>query len=211
MKCNLISAFKYTCLVFIGFFALAGCDKPSANLNPLGQDAVILAFGDSLTYGTGAGPEQSYPALLAELTNRKVINAGIPGEVSSDGKKRLSKLFSETKPDLVVLCHGGNDLLRKQSRTQLQANLQAMIDEITDTGAQVILIAVPALGINLAPVPLYLELAESNNVPIQATILSEVLIDSSLKADYVHPNAAGYQQLAHSIYSLLIETGAIFH
>ncbi|HBX59690.1 MAG TPA: arylesterase [Methylophaga sp.] len=209
MNRNFVTAFKYFLIVCIGISTLSGCDQPSAKLKPLSQDAVILAFGDSLTFGTGAAPEQSYPALLAEMTNRKVINAGVPGEVSSDGKKRLAKLLEETKPDLVVLCHGGNDLLRKQSRTQLQANLQTMVDEIIASGSQVILIAVPALGLNLAPLPLYLDIAESKGIPVEPTILSEVLIDSSLKADHVHPNALGYQQFAQSIHRLLIDSGAI--
>ncbi|AFI84821.1 GDSL-type esterase/lipase family protein [Methylophaga nitratireducenticrescens] len=209
MKRNFIAAFKYFLIVCIGVSTLVGCDQPSAKLKPLSQDAVILAFGDSLTFGTGAAPEQSYPALLADMTNRKVINAGVPGEVSNDGKKRLTKLLEETKPDLVVLCHGGNDLLRKQSRTQLQANLQTMVDEILASGSQVILIAVPALGLNLVPLPLYLDVAESKGIPIEPTILSEVLIDSSLKADHVHPNALGYQQFAQSIHRLLIDSGAI--
>ena len=138
-----------------------------------------------------------------------MINSGVPGEISSAGRARLSQLLQETKPDLVILCHGGNDLLRKQSRQQLQANLQAMIDEITGSGAQVLLVAVPAFSLNLAPVPLYLEVAQVNKVPVQATALSEILTDSSLKADQVHPNALGYQQFAQSIYRLLIETDAI--
>jgi len=211
MNRNFIAAYKYFLIVCIGIFPLVGCDQPSDKLKPLSQDAVILAFGDSLTFGTGAAPEQSYPSLLAEMTNLKVINAGVPGEVSSDGKKRLAKLLEETQPDLVVLCHGGNDLLRKQSRTQLQTNLQTMVDEILASGSQVILIAVPALGFNLAPLPLYLDIAESKGIPVEPTILSEVLMDPSLKADHVHPNALGYQQFAQSIHSLLIDSGAISH
>ena len=200
---------KKLLLIFVVVFGLIGCDQPSVSLKPLKHDAVILAFGDSLTFGTGAQPDQSYPAVLAELTGRTVINSGVPGEISSAGRARLSQLLQETKPDLVILCHGGNDLLRKQSRQQLQANLQAMIDEITGSGAQVLLVAVPAFSLNLAPVPLYLEVAQVNKVPVQATALSEILTDSSLKADQVHPNALGYQQFAQSIYRLLIETDAI--
>lgn len=196
-------------LITIIILGLVGCGQPDVQLKPLKQDAVILAFGDSLTFGTGAKPEESYPAVLAELTGRKVINAGIPGELSSAGKIRLSQALKESQPDLVILCHGGNDLLRKQSREQLKSNLQVMIDEISDSGAQVVLIAVPALGINLAPVPLYLDLAKANDIPVQATILSELLIDSSLKADQIHPNALGYQQFAHSIHHILLEFGAI--
>ena len=193
----------------LSIFTLSGCDQPTTTLDPLQPDAVILAFGDSLTFGTGAQPEQSYPARLAEMTGRKVINAGVPGELSTNGLTRLSKLLDEVRPDLVILCHGGNDLLRKQSRQVLQANLQSMIDEITASGAQVLLVAVPALGVTLAPAPLYLEVAQTNQLPIQASILSEILIDQSLKADHVHPNALGYQHMAQSIYQLLIDSGAI--
>jgi acyl-CoA thioesterase-1 len=210
MKIVTNSIAKYLLVACVSVFALAGCNNQSSvDLKPLSRDAVILAFGDSLTFGTGAQAGQSYPSVLAELTGRKVINAGIPGELSSAGMVRLSQLLQETKPDLVILCHGGNDLLRKQSRQQLQVNLQAMVDEITDSGAQVILIAVPAFGITLAPAPLYLEVAQTNNIPVQPTILSELLIDNSLKADQVHPNALGYQQFAQSIHRLLIDTGAI--
>jgi len=200
---------KKVLLIFVVVLGLGGCDQSSVSLKPLNQDAVILAFGDSLTFGTGAQPDQSYPSVLAELTGRKVINSGVPGELSSAGLARLSQQLQKTKPDLVILCHGGNDLLRKQSRQQLQANLQAMIDEITNSGAQVVLVAVPAFSLNLAPVPLYLEVAQVNNLSVQATVLSEILMDSSLKADQVHPNAPGYQQFAQSIYRLLIETDAI--
>lgn len=208
--CTLLA--KYLLLIFASIIALQGCsDQPETKLKALAQDAVILAFGDSLTFGTGAQPEESYPSLLAELTGRTVINSGVPGELSSAGLARLSQQLQETKPDLVILCHGGNDLLRKQSRQQLQANLQAMLDKITASGAQVLLIAVPTFGINLAPAPLYLELAESNSIAIQPTILSELLIDNSLKADQVHPNAQGYQQFAQSIHRLMIEAGAIYH
>jgi acyl-CoA thioesterase-1 len=200
---------KNLLLITIIILGLVGCGQPDVQLKPLKQDAVILAFGDSLTFGTGAQPGQSYPSVLAELTGREVINAGIPGELSSAGKTRLSQLLQETNPDLVILCHGGNDLLRKLSRQQLQANLQAMVDEITDSGAQVLLVAVPTFGINLAPAPLYLEVAQNNNIPIQPTILSELLIDNTLKADQVHPNALGYRQFAQSIHHLLIKSGAI--
>ena len=69
------------------------CNNPEPMLNKLPDDAVILAFGDSLTYGTGATKKHDYPYVLAELTGRDVINAGVPGELSSGGRHRLAGLL----------------------------------------------------------------------------------------------------------------------
>nr|WP_305909554.1 GDSL-type esterase/lipase family protein [Methylomarinum sp. Ch1-1]MDP4522473.1 GDSL-type esterase/lipase family protein [Methylomarinum sp. Ch1-1] len=91
---------------------LFGCEQPP-QLNKLPTEAVILAFGDSLTYGTGASPQRNYPSVLSQLTGLQVINAGIPGEISRNGRKRLPDILDKQQPDLLILIHGGNDILRK--------------------------------------------------------------------------------------------------
>ena len=85
---------------------LGACSDSKPQLPLLSADAVILAFGDSLTFGTGANSEHSYPAELARLTGLTVINAGIPGEVTAQGVRRLPALLDRYKPQLLLLCHG---------------------------------------------------------------------------------------------------------
>lgn len=100
MKANLFLSF-----VFVVLLSACGDDAPS--ISKLASDAVILAFGDSLTHGNGAKENESYPAVLQELTGRKVINAGISGEESEPGLNRLPGLLEQHKPQLLILCHGG--------------------------------------------------------------------------------------------------------
>ena len=152
---------------------LIACSNDYAQLTALDDEAIILAFGDSLTYGTGVNSAtQSYPAILAELTGLTVINKGIPGEISQQGLKRLPAVLDETQPDLVILCHGGNDLIRKPGQKQLKNNLDQMITLIQNSGAQVILIAVPNFSIMLDVPDLYTKLAKHHNIPVELTFLS---------------------------------------
>ena len=168
-------------------------------LPPLAADATILTFGDSLTAGSGASEGESYPAVLAELTWRKVINAGIPGEVSASGLQRLPDLLDRERPALLILCHGGNDLLRQQDQQQLAENIRAMLRLAREKGVPVLLVAVPSFNLTLKPPALYGELAREFDLPIEEKILPSILGKNSLKSDHIHPNATGYRQLAEAL------------
>ena len=187
---------------------LLSCDS-GVLLKPLSKNAVILALGDSITYGTGAKHEQAYPAHLQTLISRPVINAGIPGEVSHSGLQRLPGLLKRHRPELLILCHGGNDILRRYDLKQTRDNLQQMIDIARENNTQILMIGVPQFGIFLSAAPFYKELAEANQLPLENEALSMILKKSALKSDQIHPNAAGYTRLAEHVHALLKSSGAL--
>lgn len=187
---------------------LAGCGE-GKRYNVLRPNDVILAFGNSLTRGTGADERQSYPAQLQEMTRREVINAGVPGEVTAKGRARLPAVLDKHDPDLLILCHGGNDMLRRLDREQTIANLKAMIEEAQSRRIPVILVSVPQFGLLLDSAPFYKEIAAEYKIPVEDEIISDILSDRSLKSDRIHPNAAGYRKMAESIANVMKESGAL--
>jgi len=188
---------------------LTGCGPAEPALPHLPPAATLLAFGDSLTFGTGTDPANSYPAILKQLSGRQVINAGVPGELSATGLQRLPGLLQRWHPDLLLLCHGGNDLLRRHSQKALQNNLQQMIDLAQRHAVPVLLIAVPAPGLFLQAPDLYTELGEHNQIPVENDALTDILAQGKLKSDQVHPNAKGYHLLAERLLALLQRSGAL--
>lgn len=189
--------------------ACGGRDDPP-RLAPLTREATILAFGDSLTYGSGAPSEQSYPSQLQALTGRRVVNAGVPGETTEAGLERLPAALSQADPDLVILCLGGNDMLRKQDRTRMRDNLSKMIGLIRERGVPVVLLGVPEPKLfGLTTEATYLQLAQQFGLVLEAEALPSILGDPKRKADQIHPNAQGYADLAQAVAELLQNSGAI--
>ncbi|TSA11545.1 MAG: arylesterase [Betaproteobacteria bacterium] len=188
---------------------LAACGGSVPKLSKLPADAIVLAFGDSLTFGTGAQPETSYPAVLEKLIGRKVWSAGVPGEVSAAGLARLPSALDYYQPRLLILCHGGNDFLRKLGDAQAAENLRAMIRLAKQKGIDVILVGVPKPGLLPSPPDFYAEIAKEFRLPYEDTALKTILRDSELKSDIAHPNAKGYAKLAESIAALLKKSGAV--
>jgi len=189
-------------------FALLACSEPP-RLPALDEGAVILAFGDSLTRGTGAGAGEDYPAVLSSLSGRRVINAGVPGEISRDGLRRLPGLLDRHEPALLILCHGGNDLLQRRDRKETAANLERMVRMATERGIAVVLLGVPEPGLLLSDADYYAEVASATGAVYVKGVIAKVLGDASLKSDPVHPNGDGYRRMAEAVYAALREAGAL--
>jgi len=182
--------------------------QKESTIQPINPQDTILAFGDSLTYGYNAEPNESYPFILSHLSRHKVINAGIPAESSRDGLRRLPKLLEDESIKLMILFFGGNDIIQGLSMENLKSNLKMMIHIAKEKNIEVLLISVPNLSLfGLSPLDLYEEVAEEENIPLLSGMLADILSNPSLKSDQVHPNALGYKIMGEKIYEKLKEEG----
>lgn len=204
---------KFLVLASMGLvttISLTGCgSEPKQEALPAGS--TVIALGDSLTYGYGASTETAYPAVLADLSKWKVINAGVNGDTSADVLARVSDITAQN-PDLVLLGVGGNDVLQRVQPDTTRANIKATIDTLKSAEIDVVLIAEPyfstsALFGKASDNPLYEDIAETKDVPIYSSGWSEILSDDALKSDQIHANAAGYRQFAEGLYEYLQDEG----
>jgi lysophospholipase L1-like esterase len=197
-------------LFFLVLAVAASCgDSRKKALAPLPADAVLLAFGDSLTYGTGAQEHESYPVQLEKMIGRRVVRAGVPGEVTAQALERLPAALEEHAPRLLLLCIGGNDFLRRLGTAQAAQNVREMVKLARGRGVEVMLIATPEPGLRVVPPEFYAEIAKEFGLLFEEDIIGEVLTDGSLKADTVHPNARGYRIIAERLAEQLKRSGAI--
>ena len=174
-----------------------------ASAAPAQSERVIVAFGDSLTAGYGVAPDQSYPALLesrlrAEGYRYRVINAGVSGDTTAGGLRRVDWAL-RSRPDIVLLELGANDALRGLDLGQVRSNLDAMITRFQAAGARVLL-----LGMRLPPnygTPyageferLYRDLADRRKIPLMPFFLEGVAAVARLnQPDGIHPTPEGYR------------------
>jgi acyl-CoA thioesterase-1 len=206
-------------------FAL-GCSKPAENsprttsgapaASPVasaGPAIRVVALGDSLTAGLGLPPEDAYPSLLqARLRARgwsvDVINAGVSGDTSAGGLRRLDWSLDPSTRVLIVAL-GGNDGLRGLPPSALQGNLAAIIEHAQTRRVAVILAgmeAPPNLGraYSTAFRQVYRDLAGRYHVALLPFLLDGVAGLSGLnQADGIHPNAAGARKVADNLWPLV--------
>ena len=176
---------------------------------PVAARPRIVALGDSLTAGYGLPAEESFPARAARLLERegtpvRIVNAGVSGDTTAGGLARLDWLLRQ-RPDVVVLCLGGNDGLRGLPLEKTEAHLGEIVDRAKAADTRVLLV-----GVKLPPVygeeytarfeAMYPALARAKGVPLVPFLLEGVGGDATLNlADGIHPNTAGQERLARTI------------
>ena len=125
-----------TLIFLLGCFLLAAC---GGNEPVVLSGENIICFGDSLTYGTGAARNKSYPAQLSEIIGQPVINAGIPGNTTADGLERLETDVLERSPRIVLITLGGNDMKNGVDKTTAFKNLREIVEAIQAKEALVVI------------------------------------------------------------------------
>lgn len=195
--------------------ATGGACSRAPRYAALPAGSVVLALGDSVTFGTGAGPGEDYPTRLAALSGWRIENRGVPGDTSAGARDRLDEALDELRPALVIVEIGGNDFLRRQGDATVKENIRAILRRVRQAGVPPVLVAVPKfspLGAAMGRLPdaaLYAELASEEQVILVPGVFGTVLADPALKADPIHPNAAGYRALANGIAGVLRDSGLL--
>lgn len=202
-------------------FLLSGCgsSEPSAppertvseappEIPAMGEEVPILAIGDSLFTGYGLEDGVSYPAMLeaalrARGINARIVNAGVSGDTTAGGLRRLDfTLGSQARPpELVIISLGGNDMLRGLSPEATRANLDAMVAQLKERGIRVVLLgmlAAPNLGKDYAGRfnPIYPALAKKHGATLVPFFLQPLMDRPDLvQADRIHPTETGIEAM----------------
>jgi acyl-CoA hydrolase len=194
---------------------LAACGQRTPKAWPIAAGSTVLALGDSLTSGVGADAATAYPAVLQELTGWQMVNGGVSGDTTAQALARLPALLETHRPQLVIVGIGGNDFLRQMSAAAARDNIRAICRAATDSGAQVMLVAVPQFSLlaagtgRLTDHPLYAELAGELKLPLYEAGWAEVLGNARLRSDQIHANAQGYRQFAKGLAQQMRKAGLL--
>lgn len=190
-------------------------DTVKEDRNGVDTRPTILFFGTSLTAGLGLDPEEAYPAVIQRKLDSaglayRAVNAGVSGETSAAGLRRIDWLLQQPVA-VLVLELGANDALRGQDLAAARQNLQAIIDRTKARYPEVRLVvagmqAPPNLGSRYTREfrELFTNLARDNDAALIPFLLEGVAAVPELnQTDGMHPNAAGARRLAQNVWQVL--------
>ena len=170
-----------------------------ANAHPTGTN--VIAFGDSLTEGYRVDPGQGWPDQLSVIVGRPILNRGVSGNTTGDALARLDRDVLAESPRVVLVCLGGNDMLRRMPPDQQFDNLRTIIRRIQDKGALVVLIGTEGFKIlgNVDYGDRYEAIARETGSVYISDLMKGILTEPALMVDQIHPNGRGYAKIARRI------------
>jgi acyl-CoA thioesterase-1 len=184
---------------------------PASSPTPAENVPKIVAFGDSLTAGYGLRPQESYPTLLQKMIDAdgfkyEVVNAGVSGDTSAGGVRRIDWSLEAGNVRFVILELGANDFLRGQPVAETKKNLSEIIRRAKSHDAQVLLAGMlttteSGRDYEVEISDAFKSLAKEHDVPLIPFFLEGVAgIDRLNQQDRVHPNAEGTRIVAATVY-----------
>jgi len=159
----------------------------------------IVCFGDSLTRGQGAEPEESYPAVLARLLGRDVLNRGRDGETSKRALERLDEDVLSLSPSIVIITLGGNDMLQRLPIADTVGSLRKIFERTLAVHAMVVFLAVHPPFINDERMNKVKDLCREIGVLYVDSVMDGMWRNRKVMSDDIHPNAAGYRLMAERV------------
>jgi acyl-CoA thioesterase-1 len=196
------------------------CGSAFAQQNPAptegaGARKTIVFLGDSLSSGSGVKTQQAFPALVADKIRERglpfeVVNAGLGGDTTAGGLRRLDWLL-QRKVDVLVLELGGNDGLRGLPISNIKSNLQAMIDKAKAKNPEIKIVIAgmqmpPNVGAKYAQEfrQVFYDVAKENDATMIPFLLEGVGgLREFNQPDLIHPNPAGHKIVADVVWKTL--------
>ena len=212
---RLINAFAVVAFLVTLVSTMAISTRASEEAKTGSERQTIIILGDSLAAGYGLDLSESFPALLQKKVDENalkfsVVNAGISGDTSAGGLRRIDWLLKR-RVDVLVLELGGNDGLRGIPVAATRTNLQAIIDRTKQKypQAQIVVAGMqmpPNMGAdyNAAFAKIFPDLAKANNAALIPFLLEGVGGKPELNLpDMIHPTAEGHKIVAENVWKVL--------
>lgn len=200
----------------VGLLALLGATCLPLSQGWAADTTVIAAFGDSLFSGYGIAVEESFPAQLEKRLkqdgyNVSVVNYGISGDTTAGGVNRIDGII-QTKPDIILLELGANDLLRAVPPTETRNNMDIILQRVKAANIRMILTTMQApntLGVQFSTAynGIYPEMAGKYGATLTPFLMSYVLGNPQyMQADGAHPNKDGVLVMVNNVYETVAKS-----
>ena len=186
----------------LAFFMVRGMNSKGSVRNYPSGGTDIVAYGDSFVVGYGATQGNDFVSLLSKKIGRPIVNLGVNGDTTQRGRDRIGAIDSY-KPQVVLLLLGGNDVLQRVPHETTFKNLRAIIGELQERGAIVVLLSVQSNLVGSGFDNELERIASDMHTAFVPDVLDGRFGDRQYMSDEIHPNDAGYAIMANTIYPVL--------